>query len=65
MYGNWESEMYDECVDALNVLKRWKGQKGNYTGRKGLEKRLRKRGEALHNGDFSIFNGLFDLTSSP
>ena len=41
VYGVWESEIYDECCDAMKVLKRWKGLKCCYHGRTELETLLR------------------------
>lgn len=61
VFGVWENEYYDQCEDAIKVLNRWKGLKGSYPGRAGMEERLKVRVVNIHNGQLA---GMFDINTS-
>ena len=54
VYGVLEDQLYTECKDALNVLQKWKGLKGQYEERLNFEKCLNNTMKAIREWDISF-----------
>ena len=55
VFAKWESDKYDVCKDALQVLKRWKGMKRAYEARDRQKEVFQIRLTLIHSGNFKMF----------
>ena len=60
VYGKWESEDYDECDEALSLVKKWSCVKEHHPNMGNIKDCLYRRISEIQCGNLSCLTGQYE-----